>query len=80
MEPSAQLTIVEGLLDRPFEGVEPEPGYLHARNIEQRLWTPGRVRTLPEFEALSAQAGLRIEQVTHSRIFDISYIRCVPKS
>ena len=79
MQPGARLTIVEGLLDRSFEGVKPEPGYLHARNIEQRLWTPGRVRTLPEFEALSAQAGLRIEQVTHSRIFDISYIRCAPK-
>ncbi len=80
MEPGARLMIVEGLLDRPFEGVEAEAGYLHARNIEQRLWTPGRVRALPEFEALAAQAGLRIEGVTHSRIFDMSYIRCALKA
>ena len=80
MDLQARLLIVEGLLDRPFTdtGVAPEPGYLHARNIEQRLWTPGRVRTLPEFEALCAQAGLRIEHVAHSRIVDISYLRCAP--
>ena len=77
LDPGARLVIIDGLLDRPFDGVEPEPGYLHARNIEQRLWTPGRVRTLPEFEALSAQAGLRIEAVAHSRIVDISYLRCI---
>lgn len=80
LAPGARLVIVEGLLDRPFDGVEPEPGYLHARNIEQRLWTPGRVRTLPEFETLCAQAGLRIEAVAHSRIFDISYLRCAARA
>jgi len=80
MAPDARLLIVESLLDRPFEGMEAEPGYLHTRNIEQQMWTPGRVRTLPEFATLCAQAGLAIEQVTHSRIVDISYLRCVPKN
>ena len=77
LEGDARLVIVEGMLDRSFDGGRDESSYLHVRNIEQRVWTPGRVRTRADFDALCAQAGLRIEQVRHSAISDISYLRCV---
>ncbi|MGI4720397.1 MAG: methyltransferase [Janthinobacterium lividum] len=76
LEGDARLVIVEGMLDRRFGGGRDESSYLHVRNIEQRVWTPGRVRTRADFDALCAQAGLRIEQVRHSAIADISYLRC----
>ena len=77
LEGDARLVIVEGMLDRSFDGGRDESSYLHVRNIEQRVWTPGRARTRADFDALCAQAGLRIEQVRHLAISDISYLRCV---
>ncbi|WP_426189775.1 methyltransferase [Massilia sp. DWR3-1-1] len=76
MHDSARLVIIEGVLDRSVDEALPEQAYLHARNIEQRVWTPGRVRTRAAFDALCAVAGLRIDHVSHSTIFDISYLTC----
>ena len=80
MRQDARLVIIEGILDRPFEPAAPDRAYLQARNIEQRVWTSGRVRTLAQFEMLCEQAALEIQQVKHASIFDISYITCIKSS
>lgn len=78
MRGDARLVIIEGVLDRSFDDAVDEKGYLHARNIEQRVWTQGRVRTRADFESLCAGAGLRLEKISHSAIFDTSFLTCSP--
>ena len=50
MRPDSTLTIIKGLLDRTFPVAFENPEYLHTRNLEQRAWTPGRVRKIRDFE------------------------------
>jgi hypothetical protein len=77
MRADSRLIIIEGLLDRDFpEGMD-NPEYIHTRNLEQRAWTPGRVRSSSAFAALCARAGLRITAIKHSNsVSDLSYIEC----
>jgi hypothetical protein len=78
MRDDSRLIIIEGLLDRKFPDSFDNPEFLHTRNLEQRAWTPGRVRKAADFEELCANAGLRIVKFSHSSFFaDVSYIECV---
>ena len=76
MRIDSKLLIIEGVLDRAFNANKDESEYLHLRNVEQMAWTPGKVRSLGEFRALLSRAGLLIEKVDDSEVFDISYILC----
>jgi hypothetical protein len=59
MRAHSRLYIVEGLLEDNFAA---KP-WLRTRLIEQVVWTGGKVRTRPEFDALLQAAGLRIIRV-----------------
>ena len=76
MRIDSKLMIIEGVLDRVFNSNKDESEYLHLRNVEQMAWTPGKVRSLGEFRTLLSRAGLLIEKVDDSEVFDISYILC----
>jgi hypothetical protein len=76
MRIDSKLMIIEGVLDRDFNADKDESEYLHLRNVEQMAWTPGKVRSLDEFGLLLRRAGLLIEKVSHSEVFDVSYLLC----
>lgn len=77
MRPDSQLILIEGLLDRTFPASFVNPEYIHTRNMEQRLWTCGRVRKSGDFDVLAARAGLRVMRKWDSnQIADLSYIEC----
>ncbi|WP_443692173.1 methyltransferase [Pseudomonas protegens] len=76
MRPDSRLVIIEGLLDREFPESFDNPEFIHTRNLEQRVWTPGQVRSTKHFQSLCSQAGLHIETVRPSRGFDMNYIEC----
>ncbi|UCZ87182.1 hypothetical protein LGQ10_13070 [Pseudomonas sp. L5B5] len=76
MRPDSRLVIIEGLIDREFPETFDNPEFIHTRNFEQRVWTPGKVRSTKHFQSLCAQAGLHIESVSPSRGFDMNYIEC----
>ena len=72
MVPTSRLVIIEGVLDHDCE----DSDTLITRNLEQMVWTDGKVRTMRKFEALTSGAGLRISGVTHTEIDDVSFIEC----
>lgn len=74
MDVHATLVLIEGLMDR--QQPAPDPQFLHTRNLEQRVWTEGRLRSSSEFRALCAAAGLDIVQIDDSSIIDMSYLYC----
>ena len=76
MRQDSTLILIEGLMDRDFGSKHENPEFLHTRNIEQKAWTAGKVRNSKEFEQLCSLANLEIQKVTHSSIFDISYLYC----
>jgi len=76
MDDFSDLMIIEGLIDRDFDKKSIDGLYLQVRNIEQSVWTPGRVRSTKEFNTLLKNAGLEIKSITNSEIFDISFILC----
>ncbi len=76
MRPDSTLVMIEGLMDRSFDSSIRNPEFMHTRNIEQKVWTSGKVRNSAEFEKLSKLAKLNILKITHSSIFDMSYIYC----
>lgn len=63
----SRLLIIEALLDER-DGVD---GLVKLRDIEQMLWTGGRVRSRREFDRLLAPVGLGIESVTPTPIVDV---------
>ncbi|WP_337153567.1 methyltransferase [Pseudomonas protegens] len=77
MRLDSRLVIIEGLLDREFSDSFDNPEFIHTRNFEQRVWTPGQVRSTKDFQSLCSQAGLRIESILPSRGFDMNYIECL---
>lgn len=68
------LVLIEGLMDT--NSVEANPHFLHARNMEQRIWTEGHVRNSAEFNVLCETAGLKIEEIVHAPLLDVSYLYC----
>lgn len=74
MDGDATLVIMEGLMDRQDDN--PYLQFLHTRNIEQRLWTEGQVRSSAEFKSLCAQAGLVLREIVHSSSLDVSFLYC----
>ncbi len=76
MTNTSKLMIIEGLIDRDFDQDSREEIYLHLRNIEQSVWTPGKVRSTEEFNILLDEAGLEISSINNSSIFDVSFILC----
>ena len=73
----SKLIIIEGLMDREFSAEFKNPEFLHTRNIEQKVWTIGKVRNSRDFEKLCSSAKLKISKITHSSILDMSYITCI---
>ncbi|MFK3792354.1 methyltransferase [Pseudomonas piscis] len=80
MRPDSRLIIIEGLLDREFPASFHNPEFIHTRNLEQRVWTPGQVRSTKNFQSLCSQAGLHVESISPSRSFDMNYIECHRKT
>jgi hypothetical protein len=74
MDADATLVILEGLMDRQDDN--PNLPFLHTRNIEQRVWTEGQVRSTAEFRQLCANAGLAIREIVDSSSLDVSFIYC----
>lgn len=72
MGAESTLVLIEGLMDTT--SVEAHPHFLHARNIEQRVWTEGRVRHSADFDRLCQIAGLRIDEIVHAPLLDVSYL------
>lgn len=77
MRSDSRLIIIEGLLDRDFPEEMDNSEYIHTRNLEQRAWTAGSVRSSSAFATLCARSGLRITAIQHSNfVGDLSYIEC----
>jgi precorrin-6B methylase 2 len=74
MDQKAELVIIEGLMDRDTSGIDPL--FLNTRNIEQQVWTQGRVRNSSDFARLCDTAGLEVSEIVHSSIYDLSYLYC----
>jgi hypothetical protein len=74
MTPAATLVLIEGLMDTGNVGAHAQ--FLHTRNIEQRVWTEGRVRSSAEWRELCGKAGLQIGETVDSGLFDVSYLYC----
>jgi hypothetical protein len=74
MTAKATLVVIEGLMDTGSAVTNPQ--FLHTRNIEQRVWTEGRVRSSSEWRALCGKAGLEIGEIRDSTLFDVSYLYC----
>ena len=73
MSKDAIFILVEGVLDtKEYDKNFPE--YIHTRNVEQRIWTEGKLRRLAAHEALLNKAGLKIYDVSHTKICDASLI------
>jgi SAM-dependent methyltransferase len=72
MRPDSTLIIAEGVLDTTPYG---HP-WLKTRNLEQHVWTGGRVRTEAEFAQLLAEAGLVIDHIQQTAIDDCSMVFC----
>lgn len=75
MSKEAIFILVEGVLDTK-ECDNSFPEYIHTRNLEQRIWTEGKVRRLAAHEELLNKAGLKIYDISHTKIFDASLIYC----
>lgn len=74
MGPDATLVLIEGLMDTTSVGENAH--LMHARNLEQRVWTEGRVRASCDFERLCEGAGLEIVEIQHAPLLDVSYLYC----
>jgi hypothetical protein len=74
MDKDATLVIIEGLIDREDDSANLH--FLHTRNIEQRVWTEGQVRSSAEFRELCARAGLNVSEIVHSSSLDVSFLYC----
>ena len=74
MRPDSRLIIIEGVSDREFAEGFINPEHLLTRDIEQRIWTSGRVRSSLDFDKICEAAKLKILSIKHSSIIDISFI------
>ena len=70
--------LVEGILDKSHEN-QKYPEYIQTRNIEQRIWTEGKVRRLKDHEKLIRKANLEISTITDTKVFDVLLIYCKRK-
>jgi len=64
------LIIIEGLMDERSDAGR----FLKMRDLEQMVWTGGKVRTRREFESLLGSAGLHITETRQTAVRDGSLI------
>ncbi|MBU3694732.1 MAG: hypothetical protein FGM40_07890 [Rhodocyclaceae bacterium] len=76
MRSDSRLLIIEGLLDEHLRDNTEDIEFMYVRDLEQRICTFGRVRSIADFELLACESGLKITGISHSRVVDISYIEC----
>jgi hypothetical protein len=46
------------------------------RDIEQMIWSGGKVRTESEFVSLAGKAGLRLSEIMRTQVVDVCLIKC----
>lgn len=72
MPDDESLIIIEGILDES-NGID---RVVKMRDIEQMIWTGGKVRSKSEFADLLERAGLRLDEVQRTAVVDGCLIVC----